>query len=125
MIVEVGPFLSSIGGSIDPDHYLRPIPGRPGFSAYCRKPRYNGQKKKAMAKSDNAVKFKEINLEARRQYNDPVLGPIWKKKYKEALRSASKRGNPVGSNGKLKVPARRWDFVKQQVALQMRQSESH
>lgn len=124
MIVEVGPFLSSIGGSIDPEHYLRPIPGRPGFSAYCRKPKYSSRKKTEMAKSDNVVNFKEINREARRQYNDPILGPEWEKKHKEACRSASKHGNPVGSNGKPKVPARRWDFVKQQVAIQMRQLDS-
>ena len=36
MIVHVASFLESIGGSIDKDHYLRPIPGRVGYAAYCR-----------------------------------------------------------------------------------------
>ena len=33
MIVHVASFLESVGGSIDKDHYLRPIPGRAGYAA--------------------------------------------------------------------------------------------
>ena len=49
MIVHVASFLESIGGSIDKDHYLRPIPGRVGYAAYCRKPEYSKKKQKEMA----------------------------------------------------------------------------
>ena len=49
MIVHVASFLESIGGSIDKDHWLRPIPGRTGYAAYCRKPQYTPKQKKEMA----------------------------------------------------------------------------
>ena len=49
MTVHVASFLESIGGSIDKDHYLRPLPGRPGYAAYCHKPDYSKKKRKEMA----------------------------------------------------------------------------
>ena len=49
MIVHVASFLESLGGSIDKDHYLRPIPGRTGWAAYCKKPEYSKKKQKEMA----------------------------------------------------------------------------
>lgn len=57
MIVHVASFLESIGGSIDKDHYLRPIPGRVGYAAYCRKPEYSQAKKKEMAGPCSRTKF--------------------------------------------------------------------
>ena len=49
MTVHVASFLESIGGSIDKDHYLRPLPGRPGYAAYCHKPDYSKKKRKEMS----------------------------------------------------------------------------
>ena len=46
MIVHVASFLESVGGSIDKDHYLRPIPGRAGYAAYCQKPDYTKKQRK-------------------------------------------------------------------------------
>ena len=60
MIVHVASFLESIGGSIDKDHYLRPIPGRVGYAAYCRKPEYSKTKKKEMAAHAVVKNFRTI-----------------------------------------------------------------
>ncbi|MBQ2290739.1 MAG: hypothetical protein II248_01010 [Paludibacteraceae bacterium] len=49
MIVHVALFLESIGGSIDYEHWLRPVIGRTGYVAYCRKPQYTNKQKKEMA----------------------------------------------------------------------------
>lgn len=116
MIVETNSFLASIGGSIDKDHYLRPIPGRPGYAAYCHKPRYTKREKQEMAVSPNATGFTNLNSEAKRQYNDPTLRAEWAKKHKVALRNASKHSNPLLPNGKPRVPVRLWDYVRQQLA---------
>ena len=64
MIVHVASFLESIGGSIDKDHYLRPIPGRIGYAAYCRKPQYTKTQKKEMAERPVVKAFSSICKEA-------------------------------------------------------------
>ena len=60
MIVHVASFLESIGGSIDAEHWLRPIPGRTGYAAYCRKPQYTQKQKKEMAEHPTAKAFSSL-----------------------------------------------------------------
>ena len=64
MIVHVASFLESLGGSIDNDHYLRPIPGRTGWAAYCRKPEYSKKKQKEMAERKMVKQLTEVSKEA-------------------------------------------------------------
>ena len=90
MIVHVASFLESIGGSIDKDHYLRPIPGRVGYAAYCRKPEYSKAKKKEMAAHAVVQNFRSINEEACAILRDPEQKALWHEKHLQALREASK-----------------------------------
>ena len=64
MIVHVASFLESIGGSIDEEHWLRPIPGRTGYAAYCRKPQYTKKQKEEMAERPAVKAFSTICKEA-------------------------------------------------------------
>ena len=86
MIVHVASFLESLGGSIDKDHYLRPIPGRVGYAAYCRKPEYSKEKKKEMAAHAVVQNFRSINAEACAILRDPEQKSLWQEKHLQALR---------------------------------------
>ena len=61
MIVHVASFLESVGGSLGKDYYLRPIPGRVGYAAYCRKPEYSKKKQKEMAERPMVKKLSEVS----------------------------------------------------------------
>lgn len=64
MIVHVASFLESLGGSIYKEHYLRPIPGRTGWVAYCRKPEYSKAKRNEMVERPIVKSFAVISAEA-------------------------------------------------------------
>ena len=122
MIVHVASFLESIGGSIDKDHYLRPIPGRTGWAAYCRKPEYSKAKKKEMAAHAVVQNFRSINEEACAILRDPGQKALWHEKHLQALRKASKHQRMPKANGKPPVPARLYDFIKHEISLARKQS---
>ena len=122
MIVHVASFLESIGGSIDKEHYLRPIPGRTGYAAYCRKPEYSKAKKKEMAANAVVQNFRSINEEACAILRDPVQKALWQEKHLKALREASKHQRMPDANGKPPVPARLYDFIKHEISLARKQS---
>ena len=121
MIVHVASFLESIGGSIDKDHYLRPIPGRPGWAAYCKKPEYSKKKQKEMAQRKMVKQLTEISKEARAILKDPVRRSEWEDKYQAALREASKHQRMPDANGKPYVPGRLCDFVRKELAKQAKE----
>ena len=77
MIVHVASFLESIGGSIDSEHWLRPIPGRTGYAAYCRKPQYTKKQKKEMAERPAVKAFSSICKEASAIMRDPAQKAEW------------------------------------------------
>mgnify|MGYP006864380471 CR=1 FL=1 len=124
MIVHVASFLESIGGSIDKDHYLRPIPGRVGYAAYCRKPEYSKKKQKEMAGRKMVKQLTEVSKEASAILKDPVRRAEWEDKYQAALREASKHQRMPNANGKPPVPARLYDFIKHEISL-ARKSQSN
>ena len=124
MIVHVASFLESIGGSIDKDHYLRPIPGRVGYAAYCRKPEYSKTKKKEMAAHAVVQNFRSINEEACAILRDPEQKALWQEKHRLALREASKHQRMPDTNGKPAVAARLYDFIKHEISLS-RKSQSN
>ena len=124
MIVHVASFLESIGGPIDKDHYLRPIPGRTGWAAYCRKPNYSKAKKKEMAEHLVVKNFRSINEEACAILRDLEQKALWQEKHLQALREASKHQRMPKSNGKPPVPVRLYDFVKHEISL-ARKSQSN
>ena len=116
MIVHVASFLESIGGSIDKDHYLRPIPGRVGYAAYCRKPEYSKKKQKEMAERPIVKSFAAVSAEASAILKDPVRRAEWEEKYRAALREASKHQRMPDSKGKPDVPGRLCDYVRKELA---------
>lgn len=116
MIVHVASFLESIGGSIDKDHYLRPIPGRVGYAAYCRKPEYSKKKQKEMAERPIVKSFAAVSAEASAILKDPVRRAEWEEKYRTALREASKHQRMPDSKGKPYVPGRLCDYVRKELA---------
>ena len=116
MIVHVVSFLESVGGAIDNDHYLRPIPGRAGYAAYCRKPVYSKKKQKEMAERPMVKSFTEVTKEASAILKDPVRRAEWATKYKAALREASKHQRMPNKDGKPPVPGRLCDFVRKELA---------
>jgi len=118
MIVEVAPFLMSIGGNMDKDHYLRPLPGRPGMAAVCKKPRYSKSRKAEMAQTKVASDFADMQSEAKRQYRDPVLREEWAKKHREALKEAGKHHTGVNKDGKPFVAVRLWDYIRHELRKQ-------
>ena len=124
MIVHVASFLESIGGSIDKDHYLRPIPGRVGYAAYCRKPEYSKAKKKEMAAHAVVQNFRSINEEACAILHDHEQKALWQEKHLQALREASKHQRMPKANGKPPGPARLYDFIKHEISL-TRKSQSN
>ena len=115
MIVHIASFLESIGGSIDNDHYLRPIPGRVGYAAYCRKPEYSKKKQKEMAERKMVKQLTEISKEASAILKDPVRRAEWEDKYQAALREASKHQRMPDAKGKPYVPGRLYDYIKREL----------
>ena len=121
MIVHVASFLESIGGSIDNDHYLRPIPGRRGWAAYCRKPEYSKKKQKEMAERPIVKSFAAVSAEASVILKDPVRRAEWEAKYRAALREASKHQRMPDAKGKPYVPGRLCDYVRKELAKQAKE----
>ena len=115
MIVHVASFLESIGGSIDKDHYLRPIPGRTGWAAYCKKPEYSKKKQKEMAERPIVKSFAAVSAEASAILKDPVRRAEWEAKYRAALREASKHQRMPDAKGKPYVPGRLYDYIKREL----------
>ena len=116
MIVHVASFLESIGGSIDAEHWLRPIPGRTGYAAYCRKPQYTKKQKKEMAERPSVKAFSSLCKEASAIMRDPVLKAEWTAKHLAAKREASKHQRMPQANGKPAVPERLWDYVRRELS---------
>lgn len=114
MTVHVASFLESIGGSIDKDHYLRPIPGRLGYAAYCRKPDYSKKERKEMAERPMVKAFSQVSAEASTILRDPILREEWAEKHRAALREASKHQR-MPKDGKPAVPARLYDYIKREL----------
>ena len=114
MIVHVASFLESIGGSIDNDHYLRPLPGRPGYAAYCHKPDYSKKKRKEMSERPMVKAFSQVSAEASAILHDPVQRETWAEKHRAALREASKHQR-MPKDGKPAVPARLYDYIKREL----------
>ena len=121
MIVHVASFLESLGGSIDKDHYLRPIPGRTGWAAYCTKPEYSKKKQKEMAERPIVKSFAAVSAEASVILKDPVRRAEWEAKYRAALREASKHQRMPDEKGKPYVPGRLCDFVRKELAKQVKE----
>jgi len=121
MIVHVATFLSSMGGSLDKDHYLRELPMRPGWAVYCRKPQYGKKEKKQMAKSGQAQWFAEMMARAKAIYNDPLLRAQYAADHKQALRENSRHA-PDKSKGKLRTPALLWEYIRHRVAEDMKKA---
>ena len=115
MIVHVASFLESIGGSIDKDHYLRPLPGRPGFAAYCHKSDYSKKKRKEMSERPMVKAFSQVSAQASAILRDPVQRKVWEEKHRAALREASKHQRMPDAKGKPVVPARLYDYVKKEL----------
>mgnify|MGYP006050767085 CR=1 FL=1 len=114
MTVHVASFLESIGGSIDKDHYLRPLPGRPGYAAYCHKPDYSKLKRKEMSERPMVKAFSQVSAQASAILRDPVLREEWAVKHRTALREASKHQR-MPKDGKPAVPARLYDYIKREL----------
>ena len=115
MTVHVASFLESIGGSIDKDHYLRPLPGRPGYAAYCRKPDYSKLKRKEMSERPMVKAFSQVSAQASAILRDPVQREAWAEKHRAALREASRHQRMPDAKGKPTVPARLYDYVKKEL----------
>ncbi len=115
MTVHVASFLESIGGSIDKDHYLRPLPGRPGYAAYCHKPDYSKKKRKEMSERPMVKAFSQVSTEASAILRDPVQREAWAEKHRAALREASRHQRMPDEKGKPVVPARLYDYIKKEL----------
>ena len=115
MTVHVASFLESIGGSIDKDHYLRPLPGRPGYAAYCHKPDYSQKKRKEMSERPMVKAFSQVSTEASAILRNPVQREAWAEKHRAALREASRHQRMPDAKGKPAVPARLYDYVKKEL----------
>ena len=115
MIVHVASFLESLAGSIDKEHYLRPIPGRTGWAAYCRKPEYSKKKQKEMAERKMVKQLTEVSKEASAILKDPVRRAEWEEKYRAALREASKHQRMPDAKGKPYVHGRLYDYIKREL----------
>ena len=115
MIVHVASFLESIGGSIDKDYYLRPLPGRLGYAAYCHKPDYSKKKRKEMSERPMVKAFSSICKEASAIMHDEVQKAEWTAKHIAAKQEASKHQRMPDAKGKPAVPARLYDYVKKEL----------
>lgn len=122
MKVHIASYLSAMGGSIDPEHYLRPIPNCPGWAALCKKPRYSKKAKKEMAKRAQVKAFSTMTAKAKRIYNTPELRAEWQAKYDAALKVAKKKHPHLEGNNPNQpyVPARLWDFIRQEIHKEMK-----
>ena len=118
MIVHVASFLESIGGSIDKDHWLRPIPGRTGYAAYCRKPQYTPKQKEEMAERLAVKEFSSICKKASAIMRDEAQKAEWTAKHLAAKREASKHQRLPQANGKPAVPERLWDYIRHELSKQ-------
>ena len=118
MIVHVASFLESIGGSIDEEHWLRPIPGRTGYAAYCRKPQYTQKQKEDMAERPAVKAFSTICKEASAIMRDEAQKAEWTAKHIAAKREASKHQRMPQANGKPAVPERLWDYIRHELSKQ-------
>ncbi len=116
MTVHVASFLESIGGSIDKDHYLRPLPGRPGYAAYCHKPDYSQKKRKEMSERPMVKAFSQVSTEASAILRDPAQREAWAEKHRASLREASRHQRMPDAKGKPAVPARLCDFVRKELS---------
>ena len=115
MTVHVASFLESVGGSIDKDHYLRPLPGRPGFAAYCHKPDYSKKKRKEMSERPMVKAFSQVSAQASIILRDPMQRETWAEKHRAALREASRHQRMPDAKGKPAVPARLYDYIKREL----------
>ena len=118
MIVHVASFLESIGGSIDAEHWLRPIPGRTGYAAYCRKPQYSKKQKEEMAERPAVKAFSTICKEASAIMRDEAQKAEWTAKHLAAKREANKHQRLPQANGKPAVPERLWDYIRHELSKQ-------
>ena len=118
MIVHVASLLESIGGSIDKDHWLRPIPGRTGYAAYCRKPQYTQKQKEDMAEHPTAKAFSSLCKKASAIMRDEAQKAEWTAKHLAAKREASKHQRLPQANGKPAVPERLWDYIRHELSKQ-------
>ena len=118
MIVHVASFLESIGGSIDEEHWLRPIPGRTGYAAYCRKPQYTQKQKKEMAEHPTAKAFASLCKKASAIMRDEAQKAEWTAKHLAAKQEASKHQRLPQANGKPAVPERLWDYIRHELSKQ-------
>jgi hypothetical protein len=100
------------------DHYLRPIPGRTGYAAYCRKPEYPKKKQKEMAEREMVKKLSAVSKKASVILRDPVQRAEWEDKHRAALREASKHQRMPDAQGKPAVPARLCDYVRRELSKQ-------
>ena len=116
MIVHVASFLESVGGSVDKDHYLRPIPGRIGWAAYCKKPVYSKKQQREMAEREVVKRLAEVSQKASGILRDPVLRAEWQAKHDAALREASKHQRMPDKKGRPYVPARLYDYIKRELS---------
>ena len=123
MIVHVASFLESIGGSIDEDHWLRPIPGRKGYAAYCRKPQYSKKQKQKMAEHPTVKAFSSLCKEASAILRDEQLKAEWTVKHLTAKREASKHQRSAHANGKPAVPERLWDYIRHELSEMRKKNE--
>ena len=115
MTVHVASFLKSIGGSIDKHHYLRPLPGRPGYAAYCHKPDYSKKKRKEMSERPMVKAFSQVSTEASAILRDPVQREAWAEKHRATLLEASRHQRMPDAKGKPAVPARLYDYIKREL----------
>ena len=115
MIVHVASFLESLGGAIDKDYYLRPLPGRLGYAAYCHKPDYSKKKRKEMAERPMVKAFSQVSAAASAILRDPVQREAWAEKHRAALREASRHQRMPDAKGKPVVPARLYDYIKREL----------
>ncbi len=115
MTVHVASFLESIGGSIDKDHYLRPLPSRPGYAAYCHKPDYSKKKRKEMSERPMVKAFSQVSTEASAILCDPAQREAWAEKHRVALREVSRHHRMPDAKGKPAVPARLYDYIKSEL----------
>ncbi len=116
MIVKVADYLSSIGGSVDKDHWLRPLKDRPGYASLCRKPRYSKKEKQMMQQKPSVQQFADLMAKAQAIYHDPAQRAEWEQKHIAALQEASKHQHVKDARGHAYVPRRLWDYIKRELA---------
>ncbi len=125
MVVHTDSFIQSLGGSIDKDHYLRPLPHRPGYSVYCLKPKFSKSKQKIMAQRPQVQAFKDYTAAAKAAYHDPEQRALWDQRHQQALKKAQKRGNPFDHKTlRQEVPIRLWDYIRRELAIQFSSQSS-